>query len=117
VPEDRLRKLSPENRELANNLRHEVLAAQRAAAAKPAAAIKKKPQGSARGSEERQSSVSAAVPRGQKRMRDQDLEKVSSPDALAFSCFSHSVRLQPCQTTQSDESNFYRARSSRTNVK
>jgi mortality factor 4-like protein 1 len=82
VPEDRLRKLSPENRELANNLRHEVLAAQRAAAAKPAAAIKKKPQGSARGSEERQSSVSAAVPRGQKRMRDQDLEKVSSPDAL-----------------------------------
>ena len=78
VPEDRLRKLSPENRELANNLRHEVLAAQRAAAAKPAAATKKKPQGSARGSEERQSSVSAAVPRGQKRMRDQDLEKVSS---------------------------------------
>lgn len=74
VPEDRLRKLSPENRELANNLRHEMLQAQRAARAQPPPA-KKKVQGSTRGSEERQTSVSAA-PRGQKRMRDQDLEKV-----------------------------------------
>ncbi|KAH6869932.1 hypothetical protein J4E91_008534 [Alternaria rosae] len=73
VPEDRLRKLSPENRELANNLRHEMLAAQRAARAQPAPA-KKKAQGSARGSEERQTSVTAA-PRGQKRVRDNDLEK------------------------------------------
>ncbi|KAH7399051.1 MRG-domain-containing protein [Phaeosphaeria sp. MPI-PUGE-AT-0046c] len=74
VPEDRLRKLSPENRELANNLRHEVIAAQRAARAQPPPP-KKKAQGSARGSEERQTSVSAAAPRGQKRMRDNDLEK------------------------------------------
>ncbi|ORY11653.1 MRG-domain-containing protein [Clohesyomyces aquaticus] len=74
VPEDRLRKLTQENRELANNLRHEVLAAQRAAKAPPAAS-KKKTQGSARGSEERQTSVTAAGPRGQKRYRDQDLEK------------------------------------------
>lgn len=73
VPEDRLRKLSPENRELANNLRHEMLAAQRAARAQPQPS-KKKPQGSTRGSEERQTSV-AAVPRGQKRLRDHDLEK------------------------------------------
>ncbi|EOA90580.1 Esa1p-associated factor [Exserohilum turcicum] len=73
VPEDRLRKLTPENRELANNLRHEMLAAQRAARAQPAPA-KKKAQGSVRGSEERQSSVTAA-PRGQKRVRDNDLEK------------------------------------------
>lgn len=73
VPEDRLRKLSPENRELANNLRHEMLAAQRAARAQPLPS-KKKVQGSTRGSEERQTSVSAA-PRGQKRMRDHDLEK------------------------------------------
>ena len=83
VPEDRLRKLSPENRELANNLRHEMLAAQRAARAQPAPA-KKKAQGSARGSEERQTSVSAA-PRGQKRVRDNDLEKV---------CISASWRLR-----------------------
>jgi mortality factor 4-like protein 1 len=76
VPEDRLRKLSPENRELANNLRHEMLAAQRAARAQPQPS-KKKPQGSTRGSEERQTSV-AAAPRGQKRLRDHDLEKVST---------------------------------------
>ncbi|KAF2732030.1 mortality factor 4-like protein-like protein 1 [Polyplosphaeria fusca] len=74
VPEDRLRKLTPENRELANNLRHEVLAAQRAAKAQPAPS-KKKIYGSTRGSEERQTSVSAAAQRGQKRFRDQDLEK------------------------------------------
>jgi len=74
VPEDRLRKLSPENRELANNLRHEMLAAQRAARAQHAP-TKKKAQGSTRGSEERQTSVTAA-PRGQKRVRDNDLEKV-----------------------------------------
>ncbi|XPS71876.1 Esa1p-associated factor [Ascochyta lentis] len=73
VPEDRLRKLTPENRELANNLRHEMLQAQRAARAQPPP-TKKKAQGSTRGSEERQTSVSAP-PRGQKRMRDQDLEK------------------------------------------
>ncbi|CAA9959808.1 hypothetical protein CFE70_003248 [Pyrenophora teres f. teres 0-1] len=76
VPEDRLRKLSPENRELANNLRHEMLAAQRAARAQPAP-TKKKAQGSTRGSEERQTSVTAA-PRGQKRVRDNDLEKEES---------------------------------------
>lgn len=74
VPEDRLRKLSPENRELANNLRHEMLAAQRAARAQPPPA-KKKIQGSTRGSEERQTSASAPLPRGQKRLRDNDLEK------------------------------------------
>jgi hypothetical protein len=76
VPEDRLRKLTPENRDLANNLRHEMLAAQRAAT-KQVAASKKKPQGSTRGSEERQMSVQATGPRGQKRMRDNDLEKVT----------------------------------------
>lgn len=74
VPQDRLRKLSPENRELANNLRHEMLAAQRAARAQPQPA-KKKVQGSTRGSEERQTSASAPLPRGQKRLRDNDLEK------------------------------------------
>lgn len=52
-----------------------MLAAQRAARAQPAP-TKKKAQGSTRGSEERQTSVTAA-PRGQKRVRDNDLEKVS----------------------------------------
>lgn len=89
VPEDRLRKLTPENRELANNLRHEMLQAQRAARAQPQP-VKKKAQGSARGSEERQTSVSAA-PRGQKRMRDQDLEKVYLPSQSEASPSTHHV--------------------------
>lgn len=50
-----------------------MLAAQRAQT-QPA---KKKVQGSTRGSEDRQTSVSTAAPRGQKRVRDYDLEKVS----------------------------------------
>lgn len=54
-----------------------MLAAQRAARIQ-ATSSKKKTQGSTRGSEERQTSVQAAGPRGQKRMRDQDLEKVRS---------------------------------------
>ncbi|KAF2866095.1 MRG-domain-containing protein [Massariosphaeria phaeospora] len=76
VPEDRLRKLTQENRDLANNLRHEVLAAQRNARQQMMTS-KKKTQGSAHGSEERQTSAAAASsgPRGQKRLRDQDLEK------------------------------------------
>ncbi len=74
MPQDRLRKLNPENRELANSLRHEMIQAQRAARANPQP-IKKKHLGSIRGSEERQTSASAA-PRGQKRTRDQDLEMV-----------------------------------------
>lgn len=76
VEEDRLRKLTPENRELANSLKHAVLEQQRAARAQ-AQPTKKKQQTSTRGSEERQTPVQAAQPRGQKRMRDQDLEKVS----------------------------------------
>lgn len=71
-----MRKVTQENRELANSLRQEMLALQRAAKAAPTT-TKKKAQGSTRGSEERQTSVSAAAPRGQKRMRDHDLEKVS----------------------------------------
>ncbi|KAF2277594.1 mortality factor 4-like protein-like protein 1 [Westerdykella ornata] len=74
VPEDRLRKVTQENRDLANSLRQDMLAAQRAARA-ASTASKKKTQGSARGSEERQTSVAAAGPRGQKRLRDHDLEK------------------------------------------
>lgn len=98
VPEDRLRKLTQENRELANSLRHEMLAAQRAARAPPPAATKKKTQASTRGSEERQTSVAATGPRGQKRLRDHDLEKVSSfnphrPTLLDCYCSnSYSIR-------------------------
>jgi mortality factor 4-like protein 1 len=86
VPEDRLRKLTQENRDLANSLRHEMLAAQRAARAAPATG-KKKMHDSMRGSEERQTSVAATGPRGQKRMRDQDLEKVSAQHSSDNNCF------------------------------
>ncbi|KAF2199603.1 NuA4 histone acetyltransferase complex, Eaf3/MRG15 subunit [Delitschia confertaspora ATCC 74209] len=77
VPEDRLRKLTQENKELANNLRNEMLQQQRNAKAQ-AAASKTKSKGSARGSEERQTSVTANAPRGQKRGRDYDIEKEES---------------------------------------
>lgn len=76
VPEDRLRKLTPENKELANNLRHEVLQSQRSQRALAATSSKKKTQSSTRGSEERQTSVATgAGPRGQKRGRDYEIEK------------------------------------------
>lgn len=78
VPEDRLRKLTPENRDLANSLRQAMLQAQREARAIPTT-TKKNAKGSTRGSEERQTSVAAAAgPRGQKRGRDYEIEKVST---------------------------------------
>jgi mortality factor 4-like protein 1 len=64
-----------------------MLQAQRAARAQPPP-VKKKAHGSTRGSEERQTSASAA-PRGQKRMRDQDLEKVCSPPKLKMCLLVH----------------------------
>ena len=87
VEEDRLRKLTPENRELANSLKHAVLEQQRAARAQ-AQPTKKKQQTSTRGSEERQTPVQAAQPRGQKRMRDHDLEKVGEQSDVRASTFA-----------------------------
>jgi mortality factor 4-like protein 1 len=77
-----------------------MLAAQRAARVQPQP-VKKKAQSSARGSEERQTSVSAAAPRGQKRMRDNDLEKVSVSDrtcnAIPTTCSAHQQASEkPC---------------------
>lgn len=85
-----MRKITQENRDLANSLRQEMLAIQRAARAQPApTTTKKKPQGSTRGSEERQTSVSAAPgPRGQKRLREQDLEKVSLSSVSCLHLFN-----------------------------
>ncbi|EXJ65630.1 uncharacterized protein A1O5_11157 [Cladophialophora psammophila CBS 110553] len=76
VPQDRLRKNTEENRELAANLRQQ-------AALKAGPKVTGKTRrgqgseiGSGRGSEERTSSVPAAGGRGSKRTRDNDLEKV-----------------------------------------
>lgn len=80
VPEDRLRKLTEENKELAKNLKKEMDSLrQRAAPKTTTTSSKKKIPGSdlssARGSEERNSSV-PATGRGQKRGRDYEIEKV-----------------------------------------
>jgi mortality factor 4-like protein 1 len=75
VPQDRLRKFTEENRELATTLRREAEAAFRQKSTK--SSTKKKggsDRSSARGSEERQMSVPG---RGTKRARDNDIEKVS----------------------------------------
>ena len=80
VPQDRLRKLNDENRELAKNLKKEMdHLRQRTATKATTASSKKKAAGSdlssTRGSEERNSSV-PATGRGQKRGRDFEIEKV-----------------------------------------
>ncbi|KAK5112048.1 hypothetical protein LTR62_004582 [Meristemomyces frigidus] len=76
VPQERLRKLTEENKELASNLKKDMDAQRRAASGKPASiSTKKRPFGSeltassARGSEDR-SSVAPQPPRGTKRGRE-----------------------------------------------
>lgn len=90
VPQDRLRKLTDENKELAQNLKKEMDALrQRTAPPKaPTTSTKKKAAGSdlssGRGSEERHSSL-PATGRGQKRGRDYEIEKVGGPPDFAYS--------------------------------
>lgn len=99
MSQDRLRKLTDDNRELAANLRRELT--QQAApksAIKPSATTKhRKSQselGSGRGSEERHSSVPAGV-RGTKRGRDNDIEKVRKHfhTWLSFAAHAHTTRV------------------------
>ncbi|EYE99835.1 MRG family protein [Aspergillus ruber CBS 135680] len=78
VPQDRLRKFTDENRELATTLRREAESAFRQRNAKPTPSSKRRggsDRSSARGSEERQMSVPA---RGTKRGRDNEIEKEES---------------------------------------
>ncbi|KAJ5655931.1 Chromatin modification-related protein eaf3 [Penicillium longicatenatum] len=75
VLEDRLRKWSDENRELAANIRRDAEASLRAKNVKPGSATKKRAmseRSSVRDSEERGNSVSG---RGNKRARDNDIER------------------------------------------
>ncbi|OJD31783.1 histone acetylase complex subunit [Diplodia corticola] len=79
VPQDRLRKLNDENRELANNLKKELEAMRRGSQAQKTAATshKKKPEaGSARGSEGRETPVASTSLAGRKRGRDFEVERV-----------------------------------------
>ena len=84
VPQDRLRKLNDENKELAQNLKKELDALRRASAPQPKSATLKKRAAagsdlsSTRDSEERHSSV-PVTGRGQKRGRgDNEIEKVGT---------------------------------------
>ncbi|KAL1623761.1 Esa1p-associated factor [Diplodia seriata] len=79
VPQDRLRKLNDENRELANNLKKELEAMRRGSQAQKTAATshKKKPEaGSARGSEGRETPVASTSLAGRKRGRDFEVERL-----------------------------------------
>ena len=79
MPQDRLRKLTEENKQLATNLKREIDEMNPRAAAKSSKANKRKTGGSdlssTRGSEERQSLPPG---RGVKRGRDNEIEKVES---------------------------------------
>lgn len=83
VPQERIRKFTDENRELAQNLKKEMDAARKASAAKAMpVSTKKRPYGSdlagssGRGSEDR-SSVAPPPPRGTKRGREiEGIDKV-----------------------------------------
>jgi hypothetical protein len=70
VPQDRLRKLTEENQELARNLKKELEQLRNPKPVKPATSVKRKGDGSARGSEER-------IMGTKKRGRDLDTERVS----------------------------------------
>ncbi|KAL2423505.1 Chromatin modification-related protein eaf3 [Exophiala dermatitidis] len=78
VPQDRLRKLTDDNRELAANLKRELTASAPKVAPKSTGKARRgqgSEIGSGRGSEERTSSVPAAGGRGSKRARDNEIEK------------------------------------------
>ncbi len=82
VLQDRLRKFTDDNKELAANLKRDLIQqSQPKSAFKPVQSRSRKQGsefGSGRGSEERHSSVPAGA-RGTKRGRDNDIEKVSTP--------------------------------------
>jgi MRG len=96
VPQDRLRKLTEDNRELAASLRRDAMQVESRQRNPKAGTTSKKGRtqgseiGSGRGSEERNSSVPAGG-RGSKRGKDNELEKVATPE---FSTPRRSSRLQ-----------------------
>jgi hypothetical protein len=93
VPQDRLRKLTDDNRELAANLKRELTQPPPPrSAAKAATSKSRKGQGSdlgsGRGSEERHSSVPAGG-RGTKRGKDNDIEKVGPIVPIDSDCYTN----------------------------
>jgi len=93
VSQERIRKLTDENKELAANLRKDMDAQRRATSGKPsiASATKKRglgsdaPGSSARGSEDRSSVAPPPPPRGTKRAREiEGIDKVGFPRCYLF---------------------------------
>lgn len=101
VPQERIRKLTEENKELASNLKKDMDAQRRAATIKPASmSTKKRAYGSdltgssARGSEDRSSAVPQA-PRGTKRGKEvEGIDKVRRclPSLRRAACVLHADR-------------------------
>ena len=107
VPQDRLRKLTEENQELARNLRKE-MDAQRRAAPKPVLTSTRKrpfgselnPASSTRGSEER-GSVAATNPPSRGTKRGREYEGIDKVRSNGFSCSPH---LSPFPSVKSSSS-------------
>ncbi|EHY55430.1 mortality factor 4-like protein 1 [Exophiala dermatitidis NIH/UT8656] len=96
VPQDRLRKLTDDNRELAANLKRELTASAPKVAPKSTGKTRRghgSEIGSGRGSEERTSSVPAAGGRGSKRARDNEVEKPLQAFCFVQSSGKQRVRL------------------------
>jgi len=96
VPQERLRKFTDENKELASNLKKDMDAQRRAASGRPASTstTKKRPYGSdlagssARGSEDRSSAVPQPPRGGTKRGRE--IEGIDKVSFAMFACVSPS---------------------------
>lgn len=109
MPQERLRKFTEENKELASNLKKDMDAQRRAATGKPASiSTKKRAYGSdltgssARGSEDRSSAV-PQPPRGTKRGREiEGIDKVRLCDACCFVyqvCLKRHAMVLRCRTS------------------
>jgi hypothetical protein len=92
VPQDRLKKFSDENQELAKSLKREMdaLRNQNKPSVRTSLGTKRKGDGSARGSEER-----GLAPAGKKRGRDFETEKVRTPAVRASARLSLDRSVDP----------------------
>ncbi|KAI9789310.1 MAG: Esa1p-associated factor [Peltula sp. TS41687] len=111
VPHERLRKFTDENRELAQTLKKEMdaVVGKSSKDKRKSTASMKKAAGSdlssTRASEERHSSVQTQpAPRGQKRARDSDIEKVSRPASRQPSAQPSSSTIRTGQVSPADQS-------------
>ncbi|KAK0316669.1 Esa1p-associated factor [Friedmanniomyces endolithicus] len=120
VPQERLRKFTDENKELASNLKKDMDAQRRAASGRPASTstTKKRPYGSdlagssARGSEDRSSAVPQPPRGGTKRGREiEGIDKCLIDVVVSFirqpqaACLAHESTQTPSRATSSEDAN------------